>query len=467
LAFVMSSFRDTQGRNGTVATVAGTDRPDEIPRRKMPSRPVFSRSRSTISMIGCGSGAEYVLTDVVSAELLGEGDRMSRIFLHGAVPAIVVATVALCDPRIAVAQGGDQGPLLLVPRSSIDAHSHDDRPARGYRYDAPSTDPWRLYSDRDFRGSSSRDLYGGSGYRGDSYGGGDFGWNPSRPDHEAVGDHFHGPVRFADPRMQQTNDWYRNLLGRSMSAREMETWQRHFDKGHPSGDDAMLLETFGTILGSDEYYRKVGGRFEDWIRSVTRVSGTSVSRDEVAHFVEDYRRSPDPRNFRIGFTRHLLADHAPQPVVVPEPYHHGGRYGHGGRRPEADRGPWYVQQPQHDHDHDHGHSHTTGYRPQGDGTGQTLQTWHTRYIGHKASGQEVRELLHKHQQGGVSLDELRAGLIASPEWYARTGSRPERWVEATLKSLDESTGRRNLERWNERHRNNNNDRYRTALEMLK
>jgi hypothetical protein len=58
-----------------------------------------------------------------------------------------------------------------------------------------------------------------------------------------------------------------------------------------------------------------------------------------------------------------------------------------------------------------------------------VDSWYVRYVGHHADpmtlSEQVRALRH-----GVSLDAVEASVLASPEYYVRSGATPEGYVAA-------------------------------------
>ncbi|HEX6984607.1 MAG TPA: hypothetical protein VF170_04485, partial [Planctomycetaceae bacterium] len=287
---------------------------------------------------------------------------------------------------------------------------------------------------------------GGSDYRSGRHGYDDRGYS--------------GPIRYRDSRMLRVAEWYRDFLGRDMLPVEEHNWRLHFRDG------GTLEGVLAMILGGDEFYKRVGGRFEDWTAAVADATGRRVSRAEVADWRRGYREAWDRVDVRIEFVRHLLAEHAPEPVVVPDRHDHG--YGRGypvGSRHEV---PWYVvEQPAHGrHDRHHGHEHTTGYRPAPASDAELIAGWYRTYFGREIAPHELRKWLSDREKG-MALDEIYASVLAADEWYARAGGTPTRWIAATLGALGQEAHRDAVGYWFEHYRRRGGNRFETALDMVR
>ncbi|MGC1274770.1 MAG: hypothetical protein WBC44_13775 [Planctomycetaceae bacterium] len=238
---------------------------------------------------------------------------------------------------------------MLVPRSSIDS---------SYRSDATPD----AYGRTRYRVTPRLELETRSSY-GDRYGSGDrryydddrrYGehhhhYSGSHDDHDGHGQ-YQGPVRYTDPRLQQVSEWYRDLLGRPLSPEDELRWRQHLAKGHPRGERVMMMEALGMLLGTDEFYRRVDGGFDEWVDAVTRATGRSLSREEAAHWREDIRRAENRQAVRIDLVRHLLVDHESEPVVVPQDRYRDPRFRDDRYSERRDALPEHARDALHDHE---------------------------------------------------------------------------------------------------------------------
>lgn len=222
-----------------------------------------------------------------------------------------------------------QSRYILVPGGDNSAYgvqyTQSSRDARGrttYRIspDWYNTVPRQSTSDYGQWRDRSRG-YDPGDYYGHSHG-------HSHQDH-AHHDHggYRGPVRYRDARVQQVASWYNQLLGRALKPHEAQNWQNHLAQGRPEDQAALMSGILATILGSDEYFNRVGGRFDVWTSSVERATSRPISRAEAEDWSREYRRARDHQQVRIGLVRHLLEEHRPEPIVVPQyEYSHDRRF---------------------------------------------------------------------------------------------------------------------------------------------
>lgn len=346
-----------------------------------------------------------------------------------------IATLA----GVASAQGSrEQGPLLLVPRSSID---------RSYR-DGSASDAYRSQIQiirRDDRRYGQSDGYGSFGHR----------------DHDHDHEHYHGPTRYSDSRLQQINQWYVEYLGRPLYRNSDEAYWINFFRPNQQGQVRSLTDALATILSSDEFYeQKLGGRFDDWVNVVTEATSRPIAREEYAHWREDHRHARDRVQLRTELVMHLLTDHAPEPVVVPDRRRSDGPVFGG---PSLDRGvevPWYAREVRHDHEHE------TAYRGPAAREAAAIDAWYRTYLGRPAGEDGINTWLNQHRQG-MQLDQIQASILGSTEAYAQAGSSPVTWVRTSLSALGLRSDDRAVGYWLDRHRRNGGDPARTALEMIR
>lgn len=235
--------------------------------------------------------------------------------------------------NVAPAQGTSriQGRFILVPPSGDDSRYGGQYTPDAYGRTGNRTSP-NWYDT--VPGQSAGDYGRYSGRYGDydsSY------YDRDRHDHARHDHHDHGgvdshsshlgPVRYRDPRLRQVANWYSQLLGRPLKPSEAQNWQNHLAQGRPGQQEELMEGILATILGSDEYYQRVGSRFDAWTSSVERATSRPISREEAADWSREYRRARDRVQVRIGLVRHLLEEHRQEPIVVPEYDYDHSRYG--------------------------------------------------------------------------------------------------------------------------------------------
>ena len=305
--------------------------------------------------------------------------------------------------------------------------------------------------------------YGGNGRYHEGRGHDHGGYYDGRGDGRSGYGEYPGPVAYDPSRMRQVANWYRELLGREMTRAEEIKMRGHTLEQHRGA----MTDILARILGSAEFYNRVGGRFDRWVDAVENYTSRDISRREEADWSESHRHAPGREAqalVRTDFVRHLYEEHPREPVVVPD-------RGYRGRpvvsQPEL---PWYADHVGHDHGgHRHtGHRHTAGYGPvaQPSGDPAIIADWYRTYFGREIAPHELQKWLSDRQKG-MPLDEIYASVLAAPEWYVRTGGSPTRWIAATLDALGQGASRDGVGYWYDRYQRHNGDRFKVAKEMVR
>ncbi len=296
------------------------------------------------------------------------------------------------------------------------------------------------------------------------------------------------PIR--DPEIAQIAQWYHAFLNRPMAAIERHNWEIYLHR-----DTGTLDKVLVQMLGGDEFYKQSGANFDNWLRAVADVTGVRLTPLELAQW-RDASRGSDRLTFGREFLTaqgviggghvtglrppvggHFDAGHAghqhndsyhghpvyrgvgsPLDGIVPIPGSVSGRL----------QGSRYVI-PQYlaDDRPVRGQQQSVGYGPRagGNSTPELIAGWYQTYFGREIAPGELNKWLTDLNKG-MPLNEVYASVLAAPEWYNRAGASPPQWIASTLAALGMPNDRDSVGYWLDRFRRHDNDRFKTAFEMV-